>query len=276
VIIVSILSGLSGGLLSWGINHALFGFRVTHPHYYLFIITGLTMLIGWSAVGYQLIQERLEKTAARLAEKEVAEQRLKELKVKAELSSLRARVNPHFLFNTLNSIASLIPVDPGKAEEMVQMLSALFRHALDSGSRDLVSLSEEIATVKAYLEIEKVRLGKRLDYSIDLDGGLEKMVLPGMLLQPLVENGIKHGIGPLKEGGRIHVRCSREDGRCKIEVADTGRGMAGEPAGDGFGLASVKERLALQYGDDHAFEIGGGDGGTRVTIVLPFNEGGVR
>lgn len=231
--------------------------------------TLLAVFFGGVVWLYFGLYEKLEKTAARLAEKEVSEQRLLQLKTRTELEVLRAKVHPHFLFNTLNSIASLIPLDPVRAEEMVQKLSALFRYALDTGNHELVRLEDEIRIIGDYLEIEKVRLGERLHYRIDIDPALNGISVPSLLLQPLVENSINHGIAPLPAGGKIAVCCRRENGHCHIEISDTGTGFDPDIPSKGFGLRGVVERLDLHYGDQHRFGIER-LGGARISFRLPL------
>ena len=224
---------------------------------------------GILAYGYFILRDKLKSTAARLAEKEVQEQRLLQLKTQAELNALRAKINPHFLFNTLNSIASLIPVDPKRAEDMVQKLSHLFRSILEVDYRTYNKLSEEFDTVKKYLEIENVRLGKRLTYRIQLDDSLKLVLIPALLLQPIVENGIKHGIAPKQEGGEIIVQAQEQKDRCVIEISDTGFGFPDKKPHEGFGLRSVRERLELSYPNDFTFNITY-QNGTNVIISIPI------
>ena len=231
--------------------------------------TLLAVFFGGVVWLYFALYEKLEKTAAQLAEKEVSEQRLLQLKTRAELEALRAKVHPHFLFNTLNSIASLIPLDPARAEEMVEKLSELFRHALAAGPDDMVRLEDEIRIICDYLEIEKVRLGERLQYNIVVDPELNDVSVPGLLLQPLVENSIVHGIGPLPEGGKVTVHCQRDNGHCRIEVSDTGTGFDPNVPSQGFGLSGVVERLDLHYGDQHGFGVERLDG-AHISFRLPL------
>lgn len=268
LLLVLSAGGMLGGLLSWGLNAALFPYRITHPHLYMLIVAGLSMVFGLASIAYYNISVKLDETAARLADKEVQAQRLLRLKTEAELEALRARVNPHFLFNTLNSIASLIPVDPAKAEEVVQRMSNLFRYVLSSGDRGLVPLGEELDMVEEYLEIEKVRLGGRLDYVVRRDDSLDGTMIPGMLLQPLVENSVKYGVVPMKEGGRVEVGCRRHGGRCSITISDTGEGFDAERAPAGFGISGVRQRLELNYPNEHELHISSG-GGVRIRITIP-------
>lgn len=228
----------------------------------------LAIFFGALVNSYFVLRERFHIAAAKLAEKEINEQKLIRLKNSAEIEALRAKIDPHFLFNTLNSIASLIPEQPAKAEQMVNQLANLFRAILESGNRDTVSLSQELATIREYLDIEKVRLGKRLTYRIDLDQALEKTQIPALLLQPLIENSIRHGIATRREGGTVSVRCAVEGAQCRIEIHDDGPGLSGKPARNGFGLAAVQERLALHYGANHSFELFEQDG-VHIVIRIP-------
>jgi LytS/YehU family sensor histidine kinase len=269
LLVLLAMGGILGGLLSWGVNALLFPFHISHPHIFLLITGALAVIFGLAYIAYQNVKENLDRAVARLAEKEILEQKLLRLKTEAELEALQARVHPHFLFNTLNSIASLIPVDPAKAEGMVQRLSNLFRYILSAGDRGLVPLAEELDIVGEYLEIEKVRLGDRLDYHIDRGDGLDRTTVPPMLLQPLVENSVKHGIAPRLDGGRIDIACRRDDGRCVISIVDTGKGFDPESAGTGFGMTGVRQRLELNYPDSHQFDVATGEGGVTVRIAIP-------
>jgi two-component system LytT family sensor kinase len=263
--------GVLGGLIAWGINDLLFPYRITSAFFYLLIVAVLSIIFGLASVGYWNIAERLHETASRLAEKEVAEQKLLRLKTEAQLEALRAKVNPHFLFNTLNSIASLIPEDPTRAEEMVQRLSNLFHYSLTSGDRALVSLAEELDFVGEYLRIEKIRLGGRLDFSIDAGEFLDDALIPIMLVQPLVENAVNYGIAPAKIGGAIEIRCRKDRDRVSITIADTGKGFDPESVNEGFGIGSVRKRLELYYPGRYLFDIESGRG-TTVRIEIPVTD----
>ena len=271
------LGGWLGTLVALGIIFPLFGTEhfFDDKRYLVLGNTFLAVFFGSVVFGYYTLRRKLENTAARLAEKEVNEHRILNLKAKAELEALRAKINPHFLFNTLNSIASLIPVDPHGAEEMVQKLARLFRHTLDASNREVMTLAEELQAIREYLEVEKVRLGERLTYEIKMDDQLAALPLPGMLLQPLVENSVKHGISPSKTGGHIFVSCTAEGERCKIEIMDTGQGFDHMEITQGFGLNSVRERLTLHYGDRYEFNLQS-EGGVQISLSLPFSRDGAK
>ena len=263
------IGGWIGTFISVGVFYIVFGHKINTNPSWFFTNTVLSLFFGATTTGYFLLRERLEAAVKKLAEKEVNEQRLLRLKTKAELEALRAKVNPHFLFNTLNSIASLIPVEPEKAEEMVQKLSGLFRHTLEASKHELVKLKDELEVSQEYLEIEKARLGKRLDYSIEMDESLADFLIPGFIIQPLVENSVKHGIAPLKSGGQINIQCTKNTNTCQIEISDNGIGLPSNENCNGFGLSGVKERLALYYGDKYRFEISN-EAGVRIRMLLPL------
>jgi len=154
---VFILGGLSGTLLVSGLDYLIFKTRLPTETFESLLVTNTILALGFGALvnSYFVLRGKLEETVARLAEKEINEQRLLQLKTKAELEALRAKVNPHFLFNTLNSIASLIPVDPAKAEEMVQKLAHLFRFTLEASNHEMMKLADELQVIREYLAIEK-------------------------------------------------------------------------------------------------------------------------
>jgi len=153
---------------------------------------------------------------------------------------------------------------------MVLRLSSLFRYTLDASSHDKVKLSEEINIIREYLEIEKVRLGDRLNFSIVLNDCLEDMMIPGLLLQPLVENSVRHGISTQHAGGDISLRCYRENSKCCIEIKDTGEGFSLPLSDSGFGLTGVRERLDLQYGPNYEFHITS-ENGVRIFMSFPLD-----
>jgi sensor histidine kinase YesM len=263
------IGGTLGGLLAWGINDLLFPYHISHPWIYLTMVAILSIIFGLAFFAYETIALKLEEAAARLAEKEVHEQKLMRLKTEAELDALRAKVNPHFLFNTLNSIASLIPTSPARAEEMVQKLSNLFRYILSTSEHGLVRLGDELDIAGEYLEIEKVRLAGRLEYTIERDDSIENVAIPGMLLQPLVENSVKYGVASKTSGGRVAIRCRRNGGRCVIAIEDTGDCFDLAAAAEGFGIKGVRQRLELHYPGTHEFDISSDDG-VRIRIGIPL------
>ena len=190
----------------------------------------------------------------------------------AELRALRAQVNPHFLFNTLNTIAALIPLDPPAAEDTTARLAEVFRYALRSSDRELAPFGDELAFLRSYLEIERTRFGARLRIEESIEPGLEAVLVPSLLLQPVVENAVRHGIAPRPEGGTVRLTARREGGNLVVEVADDGPGLDpdAEPAGTGFGLHSVRERMrAGGQADGLTIDTAPGRG-TRVRVSMPL------
>jgi two-component sensor histidine kinase len=190
----------------------------------------------------------------------------------AELRALRAQIHPHFLFNTLNAIASLIASQPSAAEDVTMRLADLFRYTLRASEREHSKLGEELDFLRDYLAIERVRFGERLRVEEAIDPGLEAVEVPSLLLQPLVENAVRYAVAPRPEGGCIRLTARREGPRLVLEVADDGGGIedGAPPAGTGFGLHAVRERLRAA-GRPEALSIESTpERGTCVRITLPL------
>ena len=216
-----------------------------------------------------------EVKAAQATETAEAES-LKRQVVEARMAAMQAQVEPHFLFNTLASIDHLIETDPAKASVMQKNLIALLRasmptmrEASDGGARDL---ARELAMIRPYLEILKVRMEERLTTSIDVSEGLLSAEFPPMMIQTLVENAIKHGLEPKPEGGSLIVRAEIVHGKLAVSVADTGLGFGrAATAGTGVGLANIRERLQLLYGTRASLTVAENQpSGTRVTVTVPY------
>jgi signal transduction histidine kinase len=241
---VSVAEHLLGALLTLVACGHIFGFEVAPTTSWLLLV-GIMMVFpilhgAEMAVDYY----------RQLREKERVEQELRALTTQAELKALKAQVNPHFLFNALNTIAALIPADPAQAETTVERLAQMFRYTLAGSERGQVSLEEELAFVDDYLEIERARFGERLQVAREIDPRTLLTPVPSLILQPLVENAIKHGHGD--DGGIVlAIRAELEGDAVQITVADRGPGMpAGYQIGHGpgHGLRNVDERLHKMYG----------------------------
>jgi two-component system LytT family sensor kinase len=204
------------------------------------------------------------------------EHRLQEqekLLMAARVEALASQINPHFLFNTLTSISSLIRSQPETARVLIVKLSGLLRRLLRS-QEQFVSLREELEAIDEYLDIEHMRFGPRLRIEKQIDPGSLDILVPSMLLQPIVENSIKHGLEPKMGDGRITIRCSRREGHLIIDVIDTGVGIAPNDAsrarGTGIGLRNVNERLRVIYGSNYQLQLDSvPDEGTCARIVIP-------
>ena len=185
----------------------------------------------------------------------------------AELRVLQAQVEPHFLFNTLANVISLIHIDPNRAAGLLGRLTTLLRASLSRARRADGTLGDELAVVRAYLEIQRLRMEHRMTSELVVESDLEAVRMPPFLVQPLVENAVLHGIEPSPSGGRVFVRAERKDGTLRIAVTDDGCGMGREAASEGVGIANIRERLQASFGTAGTlafFETPGGG----VTAVL--------
>jgi len=210
-------------------------------------------------VAITLTYERLREKARRDELK--AEQARREA-LKARLDALQSRTNPHFLFNSLNTVASLIADDPDTAERAIEKLSGLFRYTLKGTDSEWVRVREELAAVRTYLDVEALRLGDRLDVSWQIAEGIGEEWTPPLVLQPLVENAVLHGIAPRARGGRLTVTGSLTDHSIDLRVLDDGAGPgASLHRGSGTSLADLRQRLDLVYEDDARLETGRGPNG---------------
>jgi LytS/YehU family sensor histidine kinase len=192
---------------------------------------------------------------------------------RARLQALKTQLHPHFLFNTLHSISTLMYRDVGAADRMLARLSELLRLTLESSDAQEVSLHDEIGFLEKYLEIEKIRLGERLTVDFDIDPALDDVLVPNLVLQPIVENAVKHGIAPRSAPGRIAVRAWAEDGSLRLRVTDDGLGLPQPPARlvTGIGLSNVRARLERLYGEAHQVSMRAAEpSGLIVDLTLPL------
>jgi len=230
------------------------------------VLTGLGILLYLASVALSyllLAQERAIEAERRGAELQLLAQ-------ESELKALRAQLNPHFLFNSLNSLSALTAVDPARAREMCVLLSDFLRRSLGLGERRLVALREELDLARAYLAIEQIRFGARLQLAWAVDPATEPALLPTLLLQPLVENAIKHGIAALPEGGTLVLSAEVVDGYVVLKVDNPVDSDAPAPQGLGIGLRQVRQRLLGRFGSRARFEAGVQDGIHHVTLVFPL------
>ena len=189
----------------------------------------------------------------------------------ARLEALKMQLHPHFLFNTLNSILPLVFRDRDAAARTVVRLGDLLRLSLQNESSDLISLRREIEVLQVYLEIQQTRFQDRLTVQLDIAPGIGEALVPNLILQPLVENAIKHGIAVKPGVGRIEVRAWRDGARLGLRVSDDGPGPSGAGRLEGVGLRNTRDRLELLYGSDHSFDFQGGPGrGCQVSLSFPW------
>ncbi|MCU0951720.1 MAG: histidine kinase [Burkholderiaceae bacterium] len=265
------LAAVVGPMLGLTLGDAITGF--TSPSLLQFgagstrltiVVTLTALLVSTLVVG---LNERIGRVQAQAiaAEREAAEQRLK---------MLQTQLEPHMLFNTLANLRVLITVDPPRAVAMLDRLNAFLRATLSASRSGTQPLSEEFARLSDYLGLMGFRMGERLQVSLDLPEALREVPVPPLLLQPLVENSIRHGLEPSVAGGRLTVAARLVDGHLRLTVRDTGVGLGASPMVDGshFGVEQVRSRLATLYGDRARFTLvaaDDGDGGKLATIDLP-------
>jgi two-component system LytT family sensor kinase len=208
----------------------------------------------------------------RSQQRELRTSQLEALLAQTRLQMLSMQLQPHFLFNTLNTIAELVHERPDAAEKMIGGLSQLLRETLHAGAVDRVPLSRELEVLEHYIDIQKARFGDRLRVELSVDDAARAALVPSLLLQPLAENSIKHGIGARAGAGRIEVAATRSGDRVVIEIRDDGRGLREAPVTEGVGLGNCRSRLQALYGQ-HGFRLEAENrstGGAIVRIDMPF------
>ena len=191
----------------------------------------------------------------------------------ARLDTLRMQINPHFLFNTLHAVSSLVERDPKGVRRMVSNLSDMLRYTLNEQERHEIPLEEELAVLDAYLEIQRIRFQGSLEIEMDIDPVTEEALVPPLILQPIVENAVIHGISSVTRNGEIAVEAYRENNDLVLHVTDNGPGLDPENLEKGLGLTNTEERLRGLYNEDASLELKPADsGGLRVTIRLPYHK----
>jgi two-component system LytT family sensor kinase len=263
------VAGVAVALITWQLNnefqrHGL-GVRRTTPLVYVFHQNLVTYALVVAATQGYLYYQRYRQVEIRSAQ-------LSAQLAQAELQALRMQLHPHFLFNTLNAISTLVHKDPEAADRMIARLSDLLRLSLENVGVQEVPLAQEIGFLERYLDIERTRFGDRLVVRLDVAPDTLDASTPYLILQPLVENAIRHGIASRATSGQVALRARRDDGMLVLEIRDDGPGVpAGGPPKRGVGLSSTKARLEGLYGPVHRFDWTNGEtGGSVVTIAFPF------
>lgn len=224
-------------------------FSLTFSHHKKDLISSITLALTFGSVicYFFYSQARLRVGKAQIQQERI--QRLSKEKeaLEANLRLLQAQIEPHFLFNTLSNILSLIDTDPDRGKSMLMDLIQYLRTSLSRTRHDLITVGQEMEIIQAYLNIQKIRMNERLRFRIDLPETLRDHPFPPMLIQPLVENAVKHGLEPQIEGGAIRIKGEEANGLIRIEILDTGSGFHSYSE-TGVGLCNVRERLRLLYG----------------------------
>jgi sensor histidine kinase YesM len=251
MIVLSIIGAFCGyfcgSLMGPFILHKFLSINIGHQRIsirdivFILAFSGVATYLFYSIARFRISAELIQKERFnRLSSEKEA--------LGARLRLLQAQIEPHFLFNTLSNILSLIDTNPAKSKAMLSDLIQYLRTSLSRTLPAVTTLGQEADMIRAYLDIQKVRMGERLNFTIDLPESLDQFAFPPMLLQPLVENAVEHGLGPGIEGGMISVKASRIDGAVRIEICDTGKGFSMIEQ-SGVAIANVKERIRLLYGD---------------------------
>ena len=250
LIISALVVSISAALerrLSWGVGGGIG-----------LVLSVVMFTIGWTVL-YVAITSTRSVLQSRLALRE------------AELRALEGQVNPHFLFNCLNTIRGMISENPAEAQDMVTRLANIFRYNLQQHREHTVPLSQEIEIVSDYLALEAIRFEDRLRVSISIDPAAANAAVPGMLLQTLVENALKHGLAKLPEGGEVSIHASMLKDQLVLRVENTGSIAEASVAQNGtqVGLKNARERLRLLYGDRASLSLTNGDGRVTATVLIP-------
>jgi LytS/YehU family sensor histidine kinase len=228
--------------------------------------------IYWAILGLILSTQYYRQ----FRDRELKATRLEGKLAQAQLQVLKMQLHPHFLFNTLNAISALLHKDAESADVMIARLGELLRTTLENVGTQEIPLRQELEFIQPYLEIEKARLGDRLHVEMHIDPEAMDAAVPNLVLQPIVENAIRHGIAPYAEKGRIDIRAHRENGILRMEVEDNGPGLSLEQQVNfrpGVGITNTRARLQQLYGPDHQFEMkNGASRGFTVTLVIPARE----
>jgi LytS/YehU family sensor histidine kinase len=270
-LIVDIALWVGGTLMGYGIAATLLGQTFGQPNsMILSALAGTVVLsiITGIALRAQALQEINREIKAEREKTERSE--VQRTLAMSRLRLLQAKIEPHFLFNTLANVSSLIDVDAKRARIMLDQFTLLLRALLDQTRQTTTTVRKELQVAEAYLSVLKIRMGERLSYQIDAPAELIDREVPGMLLQPIVENAVKHGIEPRIDGGVVRVEAKREDNQLVLVVLDNGVGFV-DNSKESIGLGAIRERLAVQYGAAAQVDISRTpDGWTRVAIRIPM------
>jgi len=244
------------------------------PYDYGYMPARYVMEFGEDATGYAsfVVLITLYRYYRTTRQREVRTAQLERGLAQAELRNLRLQLQPHFLFNALNTISSTMYDDPRAADRMIGQLSQLLRLSLRTSHAQEVPLRDELDVLSCYLGLMQARFGSRLRTSIEAEPATLDALVPSLLLQPLVENAIRHGNASRAMGGRIDIRVTRATTTLLVDVSDDGPGttLGTDVFGSGVGLSATRDRLRLLYGHDHRFDVGNRDGGFGVRIELPY------
>jgi sensor histidine kinase YesM len=239
----------------------------SNPQAWVAVIIGL-FFGGIGSIAY-LLNQRIEQLGAEVKQRRMNEMESEKRQMEAQLKMLQAQIEPHFLFNTLANVSSLIDSDPALSKKLLERLNDWLRIALVRARSDNATLGDELEMLENYLQILKIRFGDRLRWTTDVEGEARSRSFPPMLLQPLVENAVRHGIEPKIGGGEINIRATLSEDSLRIEVCDTGVGMVSQD-GSGTGLVNIRARLATLFGERGRLLLEGNrSGGVTAILEMP-------
>jgi sensor histidine kinase YesM len=265
-VIVGAVIGVALGTSVTRFLHMNLGAALPHNGEVRFFLSNLLWALLFGAiVSYVFI------SLQRLSDEKIKRLEVEKNAVVTEIKLLQSQMEPHFLFNTLSTILSLIDTDREKAKQMLESFTAFLRTSLVAGRGETTTLRQELDVVKNYLDIYSVRMGGRLHYEIDIPDSLRDFPVPPLLIQPLVENAVKHGLEPSVQGGELRVQGRREGDHVRIVVADTGVGINESVSGNSISLENIRKRLDLLYrGRSTMIFAENAPSGLKVTIEIPY------
>lgn len=274
---IGVIVGLSIGMIN--LLMVVFGnpFKIDFREHWAMILGNLGMSALFSLIVFYFFYTtyRVQRLHREVSEHQLQAARKDKDLMHSRLKLMQSQIEPHFLFNTLANVQGLIDQDSAAAKRLVGELTTMLRASLRRTRQEYTRLSEELTIVRSYLAIQSIRMGDRLAFSVESPDALDDRPLPPLLIQPLVENAVVHGIEPCGDGGRIDVSVREEAGRLTIRVSDTGMGLERAPtsSGEGVGLSNVRDRLRLLYGDEASLMLKPGvERGTEVCLLLPLTE----
>ncbi|MCR9278574.1 MAG: sensor histidine kinase [Pseudomonadaceae bacterium] len=256
------------------------GFFVSGDPLYFFGSDRGTLFVGafFGFIGMAIFanMSRLAEAKAELADAQARNEAQQRTMLATQLQALQAQIEPHFLFNTLSNISGMIRTNPEGAESTLEHLTTLLRATLKRTREQQTTLADEAEILSSYLAIQSMRMGTRLQFDIEMPTNARSIELAPLLLQPIVENAVLHGIDPLEEGGRVAIQASVTDDELRIEISDNGQGISSAPTkktAGGVGLSNVRDRLKALYGERASLRLESpGDGGTIARLVIPLDE----
>lgn len=267
IIAVTIVGAIAGMFLGYYLSDTVWGVRISGRSGMIFNLVFASVVVG-SFQSYAFMAQRVRRATEELRQRELRELDLLRLQAETELRALQSAIEPHFLFNALNSIATLTSEDPRRAEAALLRLSELLRTVIDASRTQTIPLEQELSIVRNYLEIERIRFEERLSYGFDVAPELLSVQVPGLLVQPLVENAVKHGVSVKRASGRVQVSARRQGAEAVIQVTDDGEGR-GVP-GTGLGLENLRQRLRTAYGQEARLDLRRENGLTLAQLTIPL------